>query len=248
MQDFIIAPASKIIDALRKIDSNKNGFLVVVDDEGNLLGTLTDGDIRRAFISGKSSSDKIDEIYSNECKSLNLGDGLGKAIEIFKSPNINFLPITNNGKLVNIITKKQLHTVLLQNMVVNLDYDFCLLDTDIIDYEIFPRPWGFYKTIVMNEFFQSKIICVSPNSKLSLQSHSKRQEHWVVAYGSGGIVQIGESVISAKVGDNFFIPKGCKHRLQNNSSDENLIIIELQIGEYFGEDDIIRYEDDYGRS
>ena len=98
----------------------------------------------------------------------------------------------------------------------------------------------------MNNYCQAKIICVYPKSQLSLQSHDHREEHWIVAHGEGQ-VQIGESYLDAKCGSVFFIPKGCKHRLTNTHESEYLILTELQIGDYFGEDDIHRYEDIYGR-
>ena len=98
----------------------------------------------------------------------------------------------------------------------------------------------------MNDYYQSKIICVYPKEQLSLQSHDRREEHWIIAHGTG-IVQIGKSYIDAKCGDSIFIPRGCKHRLMNTDEKESLVITEVQIGDYFGEDDIHRYEDIYGR-
>lgn len=116
----------------------------------------------------------------------------------------------------------------------------------MVDYEIFQRPWGFYKTTVLNDYFQSKVISVKPGQQLSLQSHNHREEHWIVAHGKG-TVQIEQSEIRIESGSSLFIPKGTKHRLTNTDSSENLIITEVQIGDYLGEDDIVRYEDNYGR-
>lgn len=157
------------------------------------------------------------------------------------------MPIINcDGVLVNVITKSQLHAVLLQDLNVDLSYDFASLDEGVVDYEIFQRPWGFYKTIVLNDYFQSKVISVKPGQQLSLQSHNHREEHWIVAHGNG-VVQIEKSEIRIESGSSLFIPKGAKHRLTNTDSKKNLIITEVQIGDYLGEDDIVRYEDNYGR-
>lgn len=112
--------------------------------------------------------------------------------------------------------------------------------------EIYNRPWGYYQTLAINEYFQTKIICVNPGAQLSLQSHFKREEHWVVTHGTG-TVQLGDEIISVKNGSTVFIPKECKHRMTNTDETEELIVIEVQMGEYFGEDDIVRYEDVYGR-
>lgn len=98
----------------------------------------------------------------------------------------------------------------------------------------------------MNEYFQSKIISVNPKSQLSLQSHDHREEHWIVAHGKG-TVQLDNSIVDVRCGSSIYIPRGCKHRLTNTDEKGNLIITEVQIGDYFGEDDIHRYEDNYGR-
>ena len=246
LKPFIIEYNKTVLEALKKIDQNKKGFLIVIGIDNSVAGVLTDGDIRRAFIKGKSINDAIKEIYIRSFKSLKPADGIAGAIELFKNEAIKFLPvIDDNGKLLNIITKSQMHALLLQDKHADLTFDFLTLDESIVDYEIYQRPWGFYKTTVMNDYFQSKVICVNPKSQLSLQSHNHREEHWIVAHGIG-TVQVDQSVIDVKCGSSIFIPKGCKHRLTNTDVKESLIITEVQIGDYFGEDDIYRYEDIYG--
>ena len=247
IENFTTNESITILEALQKIDRNKKGFLIVTNVAGEVVGTLTDGDIRRAFIGGASVNDPIKDVYKNKFKFLLAEDGISKAIELFKNEAIKFLPIlTNEKELMNIITKNQLHAMLLQDIHADLNYDFFSLDEGIVNYEVYQRPWGFYKTTVMNDYFQSKVISVNPKSQLSLQSHNHREEHWIVAHGSG-TVQLDQSVIEVHCGSSIFIPKGCKHRLTNTDENESLIITEVQIGDYFGEDDIIRYEDIYGR-
>lgn len=244
---FTIYQSSAIVDALRLIDKNQSGFVLVCNKERKLLGTLTDGDIRRALIKGSSITDSIDGIYIDKYKYLRITDNIGDAIELFKNKTIKFLPIVDSeGVLVNVITKSQLHVVLLQDICADLSYNFAGLDDSVVDYEIYQRPWGFYKTTILNEYFQSKVISVKPGQQLSLQSHNHREEHWIVAHGKG-VVQIEKSEIKIESGSSLFIPKGAKHRLTNTDSSDNLIITEVQIGDYLGEDDIVRYEDNYGR-
>lgn len=236
-----------VLEALRKIDSNNMGFLVVTDESEKVIGTLTDGDIRRAFISGSSAQNRITDIYTRNFKSLYASDGIPQAIELFKNESIKFLPVVDDEhRLVNIITRRQLHALLLLDIHADLDYDFLSLDEGVTDYEIFQKPWGFYKTTVMNNYFQSKILSINPKSELSFQSHNHREEYWIVAHGTG-TVQLDQSVFSVHCGSSVFIPKGCRHRVINEDEKESLIITEVQIGDYFGEDDIIRYEDVYGR-
>lgn len=244
---YTITVESSIMDSLKKIDANKKGFLIIVDGNCKAIGTLTDGDIRRAFIRGNTIETSIDTIYTKTFKSLNMDDSVGTATDLFKNEAIKFLPIIDKEKkLVNIITKSQMHTLLLQDIHADLMYDFESLDENLVDYEIFQRPWGFYKTTVMNDYFQSKVISVNPKSQLSLQSHDHREEYWIVAHGVG-TVQLDQSIIDVHCGSSIYIPKGCKHRLTNTDDKESLIITEVQLGDYFGEDDIHRYEDIYGR-
>ena len=246
-QSFTVLYHERMIDALAKIDANKQGFAIVVDEQDTVLGVLTDGDIRRAIIAGKTTEESISTMYTAHAKMVSIRDGFEKVTELFKSQAIKFLPIVDDaGKLVNIITKSQMHALLLQDIHADLSYDFLSLDTSVVDHEIYQRPWGYYKTTVLNDYFQAKIISVKPKGQLSLQSHDHREEHWIVVHGTG-TVQLDNSVLSVSCGSNIFIPLGCKHRLTNMDEKESLIITEVQIGDYFGEDDIIRYEDKYGR-
>lgn len=247
LKSYVISSKDTVLHALSKIDQNQKGFLIVCSEDDLVQGTLTDGDIRRAFLSGVSMNGKVKQAYRSDYTSLNVKSSVTAAIDIFKNKSIQFLPIVDDKqRLQNILTRNQMHSLLLQDIHADLRYDFQLLDDTITDHEIFQRPWGFYKTTMMNEYCQSKVICIYPHGQLSLQSHDRREEHWVVAHGTG-TVQIGESILEARCGNSFFIPKGCKHRLINTSDTENLILTEVQIGDYFGEDDIHRYDDIYGR-
>ena len=107
------------------------------------------------------------------------------------------------------------------------------------------RPWGSYLSIASDEIWQVKLIEVKPGQSLSLQKHKYRAEHWIVVKGIAQ-VRIEDKKIILKENQSTFIPLGLKHQLSNPGK-ENLSIIEVQCGTYLGEDDIIRYEDKYGR-
>ena len=107
------------------------------------------------------------------------------------------------------------------------------------------RPWGSYETISAGECFQVKRIIVDPEQSLSLQMHEHRAEHWVVVRGSAEVT-VGASVSTLRANESTFIPAGTKHRLANRGS-EPLELIEVQCGTYLGEDDIVRFDDQYGR-
>lgn len=107
------------------------------------------------------------------------------------------------------------------------------------------RPWGHFIIMGEEEDYKVKKIMVNPKKRLSLQSHNHRSEHWVVIQGSAKIV-LDDKEYFLKKGESFFVPQKAKHRLENPYN-VPLEIIEVQNGDYLGEDDIIRYEDDYNR-
>jgi len=107
------------------------------------------------------------------------------------------------------------------------------------------RPWGFYQSIDAGDRFQVKRITVNSGARLSLQKHHKRAEHWVVVNGTARITR-GEETFDLKENESTYIPLGVVHRLENPEKTP-LNLIEVQSGEYLGEDDIVRLEDSYGR-
>jgi len=108
------------------------------------------------------------------------------------------------------------------------------------------RPWGWYDSVDEGERFKVKRIQVKPGASLSLQMHHHRAEHWIVVKGTAEITN-GDQVITLKENQSTYIPQGQTHRLANHGA-EPLEIIEVQSGSYLGEDDIVRFEDTYGRS
>ncbi|MDR1425382.1 MAG: phosphomannose isomerase type II C-terminal cupin domain [Rickettsiales bacterium] len=108
------------------------------------------------------------------------------------------------------------------------------------------RPWGTFEVILEEKNYVLKRLVVHSGSMLSLQSHEHRNEHWVVVEGEG-VITIGEKQIIMKYNDYVCIPAGTKHRAANETK-EDLVLIEVQTGDLLSENDIVRYEDIYGRS
>ena len=124
-----------------------------------------------------------------------------------------------------------------------------LKSKDIAQAEIFPkdhRPWGWFESLALGDRFQVKRICVKPGAALSLQSHNHRSEHWIVVEGTAKVT-IDDKVKLVSEGQSVYVPLGAKHRMENHSK-LPMVLIEVQIGTYLGEDDIIRYEDLYARN
>ena len=124
-----------------------------------------------------------------------------------------------------------------------------LKSKDIVQAETFPkdhRPWGWFESLALGERFQVKRICVKPGASLSLQSHNHRSEHWIVVEGTAKVT-IDEDVKLVTEGQSVYVPLGAVHRMENPGK-LPMVLIEVQIGTYLGEDDIIRYEDVYARN
>jgi mannose-6-phosphate isomerase len=108
------------------------------------------------------------------------------------------------------------------------------------------RPWGTFTVLDEDEPCKVKRIVVRPGKRLSYQRHSRRSEHWFIVQGRGVVVLDGTRTEVA-AGGAVDIPAGCSHRIENPTSDD-IVSVEVQHGDYFGEDDIVRLEDDFGRS
>ena len=108
------------------------------------------------------------------------------------------------------------------------------------------RPWGHYTILADEPNHKVKRIVVNPGKRFSLQRHQRRAEHWFLVSGEGRVT-LDEELITLKPGEAVDIPTGTMHRMEN-LGEEELSFIEVQTGDYFGEDDIERFEDDFGRT
>lgn len=109
------------------------------------------------------------------------------------------------------------------------------------------RPWGTWEILHEAPYCKVKKITVKPQQRLSYQSHKKREEHWTIVQGRA-LVTLDDETTECSTGQHIHIPREAKHRIENPDESTPLIFIEVQTGTYFGEDDIIRFEDDYGRN
>ncbi|MFZ4404362.1 MAG: mannose-1-phosphate guanylyltransferase/mannose-6-phosphate isomerase [Pseudobdellovibrionaceae bacterium] len=118
-------------------------------------------------------------------------------------------------------------------------------DPRLTDHTFEQRPWGTFEILKDTENFKSKVISVRPHSQISYQSHNQREEHWIITKGVGEVV-LNDAVLPVQAGTHIHIPLKAKHRIRNTGA-ETLEFVEVQLGSYFGEDDITRYQDDYQR-
>ena len=109
------------------------------------------------------------------------------------------------------------------------------------------RPWGSFTILDEGENYKVKRLEVLPGKRLSYQRHSHRSEHWLVVRGTAKVT-LNDVEIIVRTGEALDIPQGSAHRIENSPDEEKLVIIEIQTGDYFGEDDIERLDDDFGRA
>lgn len=124
-----------------------------------------------------------------------------------------------------------------------------LKSNNLMQSEVYPkdhRPWGWFECLVLGDRFQVKRIYVKPGAALSLQSHNHRSEHWIVVEGTAKVTIEGTTKLLNE-GESIYVPRQAKHRMENPYT-VPMILVEVQIGTYLGEDDIIRYEDVYDRN
>ncbi len=199
-------------------------------DAGNWqsLWKISTKDDQNNFISGNVVLDKVKNCYIRSEERLLVGIGIENLIVVETNDAI-LISNKNNSQDVKNIFKK-------------LDEAG---NKEVKTHKTVYRPWGSYTSIVSGEKWQVKRIIVNPGESLSLQKHSYRAEHWIVVSGIAQVEIEGNKKILTK-NQSIYIPKESKHRLSNPKGDK-LIVIEVQSGEYLGEDDIVRFKDNYGR-
>ena len=172
--------------------------------------------------------------------------------------NTHVASVGNEDKLITAVGLDNLAIINTPDAMLVTDRHNCQKVRNLIEqlkdgennkYTEFPstviRPWGSYSTLMNEEGCRTKQIIVASGQKLSLQFHNKREEHWVVTKGRA-LVQVGNQSFDVGPGEYTHIPVGEKHRLSNNG-DEELVLVEIQMGSYLEEDDIVRLDDIYGR-
>ena len=139
------SPNAILRDVLLQLNKNKKRLVICVNESDHIVGVVSDSDIRRAFLKNLSVTDAIDKVHNTNFKYLHTDSSFREICELFRLEKIDFLPIVNKDKiLVNVLTKKQFHIALLENIDFDLKYDFTQLDEAILEHEIYNRPWGFY--------------------------------------------------------------------------------------------------------
>lgn len=229
---FELSPSNSIDYAL--MEKSVKSMVVPLDAQWSDVGswkTLYDVDAKNSqanVIKGDVFTENTTNSYINSDKNLLVALGVDNLV-IIDTADVTL--VANKDKLEG-----------LKNIVNTLQNK---KRTEAFDHQKVYRPWGWYKSIEETKYFKVKRLFVKPGEKLSLQLHYKRSEHWVVVNGTAKVTN-GRETFNLQKDESTYIPSKTIHSLENET-DEVLEIIEVQTGEYFGEDDIIRISDKYNR-
>jgi len=232
LKEFQSIPSDSIDYAV--MEKTAKGIVIPLDAGWNDMGSFDalwkagQKDENQNVIKGDVLTHDVKETYINAEKSLIAAVGLEKLVIVETKDAIFISPRDRVQDVKKIV--KQLKD---ENR------------SEAINHSKVYRPWGSYETIDIEPRFQVKRITVKPGAKLSLQKHFHRAEHWTVVSGSA-IITKGEEEVLLKEDQSTYIPLGTMHRLENPGKIP-LELIEVQSGSYLGEDDIVRYDDVYGR-
>jgi len=217
------------------MEKTKNGGMVILDAEWSDLGTWES--IWHTTSKTKSGNVEYGDIISINSKN-----------SLIYSPNqltstigIEDLAVINTPDALLISRIKDVGNI--NQLLTKLK---SLNRKELTDNNLVYRPWGYFNSIICHQNYQIKIISINPGAKISLQKHEHRSEHWIVISGVATITK-GEKTFDLQINQSTFIPSGEIHRLSNLQNNE-LKIIEIQSGNYLGEDDIVRLDDIYKRS
>lgn len=250
-----------IVNGLKNITINKNGPTISFDDYEKLQDISIDYAVmehsdRIALIPincGWNDLGSWEAIFDVADKDENNNNIVGNVVDFGSKNSL----IYSTSKLVTTIGLKDTVVVETDDAILvcdkNQTQDVKKVFEDLkknnnlacFCHQTVYRPWGFYTNLQRGEGFLTKCIQVNPHSRLSLQLHNHRSEHWVVLEGKARVT-VDNSVFNLKAGDSIDIPVKTKHRLENTGSD-NLKILEVQKGDNIDEEDIIRFDDIYGR-
>ena len=200
-------------------------------DVGNwdAMWQISDKDENGNFNKGKVFLENVKDSYIHSDSRLVVASGIENLVIVETFDAILVAQKNSSQKIKNIVSKLK-----------NQKFE------EAINHRKIYRPWGNYVSIEEGSNWKVKTISVNPGASLSLQKHFYRTEHWIVVSGTAS-VEIDKTKKILKENQSTFIPLGSKHRL-SNQSEKLLTIIEVQSGDYLGEDDIFRYEDNYGRN
>jgi len=243
----LIADGATLFDALGQVHRNHGGSLIAVDDAGRPVGVIDEALLREGLLRARSMDAPVSALDLSAGEAVRLDTPFDEVVTTVLGGRRALIPILDGrDRVVNAFTREQLHQLLVEDLPWDPRRDFTALRADAQPPDAVFRPWGFYRSLLTTEFSQTKIISLAPGQEISRQLHFHREEYWTVIRGQGSFRLDDERFLVEK-GFTVRIPKEAVHWIRNTQPEGALILMEVQLGDYFGEDDIVRLSDKYHR-
>ena len=244
----LISSGATLFDALQKIHHNPGKALIVIDAYGRLEGVIDENLLREGLLRARSMEASLSVLPLSTVEAVHVDTPFDEVIKVVFGSRRTLIPVLDaRDRVINGLSRDQFHQLLIEDLDWDPRMDFTQLHTDSLHQDAVFRPWGFYKSLLTTEFSQTKIISLDPGQEISCQKHFHREEYWTVIRGEG-IFRLDDDRFLVEKGFTVRIPKESVHWIRNTQTEGALILMEVQMGEYFGEDDIVRLSDKYHRS
>jgi len=245
---LLIPVGVTLYEALGRLDKNPTKALVVVDAAGRLEGVLDEAAVRAALLRTRSLEAPLTALALSCDAAVTLDTPFAQVVSTaLAAPGFLIPVLDDRDRVVNAFTREALHQLLAEDLPWDPRRDFFALAADPRRPDAVTRPWGFYRSLLTTAFTQAKILSVAPGQELSLQKHFRREEYWTVVRGEGSF-RLDDDRYTVRRGFTVHIPREAVHWIRNTHPTEALILVEVQAGDYFGEDDIVRLSDKYHRA
>ena len=221
---------------LEVFERESRRYALVVNGQRRLIGIVTEGDVRRYLIAGGRLSSKVSVVMTTNFVSVSAPADRGLVKEAFDASEVDILPVVNSsGQPLALVSREDFWGSIVSGDSQRITEGYV---SPIVPFSVVTRKWGYFFSIHKSDVCHSKILYLAPRASISLQYHHQREEHWVIISGRAEII-CGDERIKAGPGDYIKIDVGVVHKLINSGEDE-LMVHELQLGSYFGDDDIVR--------
>lgn len=246
--DFCLDVSCTLRQAMALLGDTPQGARVLVDGAGELLAVLDFRRLNEAVLALGDLDATLRQAQFPQPPFIRLDDPAEAAGRVFAETREPLLPVCDSSlRVVNVVFREGFYQWLSEDMPWDPCMDFSKLCEKGARQDPVFRPWGSYRVLLRNGFTQAKVLVLRPGQELSLQKHALRDEHWIVVHGEG-VFRLDDRFCRVEKGFSVDILRTAVHWLCNTSKTQDLVLVEVQTGDYFGEDDIVRLADRYRRA
>jgi mannose-1-phosphate guanylyltransferase/mannose-6-phosphate isomerase len=245
--DLLVSSGETLHDALERLHTRPEKAVIVVDAVGRLEGVLDEAGLRGALLATGRLDARLSNLELPRDCAIHVDTPFDEVVGNTLATGAALVPVLDDReRVINAFTREQLHQWLAEDLPWDPRSDFTARGAGERP-DAVTRPWGFYRSLLTTAFTQAKILSVAPGQELSLQKHFHREEYWTVVRGEGSF-RLDDDRYTVRRGFTIHIPREAVHWIRNTHASEALILVEVQVGDYFGEDDIVRLSDKYHRA